>query len=144
MGAVSTPVRIKKQMSKAERGTKRVCPNCGARFYDLNKDPAICPSCQTACRVDQPPVPAPRRGAAVERAAPAPVPKEVKRPAAKAVEPETISLEEAEGTETSGDETDAVEEIVDIDDEDTDAATDNDTFLEEEEDADPDVKGILK
>jgi uncharacterized protein (TIGR02300 family) len=33
--------------NKALRGTKRVCPNCGSRFYDLNNDPATCPVCQT-------------------------------------------------------------------------------------------------
>lgn len=26
-------------------GVKRICPNCGARFYDLNKKPALCPKC---------------------------------------------------------------------------------------------------
>lgn len=26
-------------------GTKRVCEGCGAKFYDLNKTPAICPKC---------------------------------------------------------------------------------------------------
>ncbi|MGE0733148.1 MAG: TIGR02300 family protein [Alphaproteobacteria bacterium] len=32
-------------MAKAELGTKRVCPSCGARFYDLRRNPAACPSC---------------------------------------------------------------------------------------------------
>jgi len=26
-------------------GTKRVCESCGAKFYDLNNSPAICPKC---------------------------------------------------------------------------------------------------
>ncbi len=34
-------------MAKAEWGTKRVCLNCGARFYDMLRDPIICPSCET-------------------------------------------------------------------------------------------------
>lgn len=34
-------------MAHADRGTKRRCPSCGAPFYDLNRDPAICPKCQT-------------------------------------------------------------------------------------------------
>ena len=34
-------------MSKQAWGMKRQCPNCGARFYDLNKDPIVCPKCQT-------------------------------------------------------------------------------------------------
>ena len=26
-------------------GSKRLCESCGAKFYDLNKLPAICPKC---------------------------------------------------------------------------------------------------
>ena len=33
-------------MIKAEWGTKRACPKCGTRFYDLGKDdPVTCISC---------------------------------------------------------------------------------------------------
>jgi len=28
-------------------GLKRICTNCGARFYDMNNRPIICPSCDT-------------------------------------------------------------------------------------------------
>jgi uncharacterized protein (TIGR02300 family) len=31
---------------KAELGTKRVCPQCAARFYDLEKRPIECPKCE--------------------------------------------------------------------------------------------------
>ena len=34
-------------MAKPELGTKRLCGNCGAKFYDLNKDPIVCPKCHT-------------------------------------------------------------------------------------------------
>jgi uncharacterized protein (TIGR02300 family) len=27
------------------RGTKRVCQACAARFYDLSREPIVCPSC---------------------------------------------------------------------------------------------------
>src|SRR5262245_4902067 len=30
---------------KALRGTKRVCHACGTRFYDLSREPIVCPSC---------------------------------------------------------------------------------------------------
>lgn len=30
-------------MAKEEWGTKRVCPETGKRFYDLNKDPIVSP-----------------------------------------------------------------------------------------------------
>lgn len=32
-------------MVKAELGTKRACPSCNARFYDLEKRPIECPKC---------------------------------------------------------------------------------------------------
>ena len=36
-------------MVKAEWGTKRTCPKCAARFYDLGKDdPVTCIECATA------------------------------------------------------------------------------------------------
>ncbi len=31
----------------ATKGLKRICPNCGTRYYDLNKRPVLCPSCST-------------------------------------------------------------------------------------------------
>ena len=35
-------------MVKPELGTKRICPNCGARYYDLHRDPITCPKCNAA------------------------------------------------------------------------------------------------
>ncbi len=35
-------------MAKAELGMKLTCESCSARFYDLNKQPGICPKCGTA------------------------------------------------------------------------------------------------
>ncbi|HYL31894.1 MAG TPA: TIGR02300 family protein [Stellaceae bacterium] len=32
-------------MTKVEWGTKRICPNCGARYYDMRRDPITCPKC---------------------------------------------------------------------------------------------------
>lgn len=29
------------------RGLKRICTNCGTRFFDLNKRPIVCPKCET-------------------------------------------------------------------------------------------------
>ena len=34
-------------MAKPELGTKRACPSCGAKFYDLGRRPARCPKCET-------------------------------------------------------------------------------------------------
>ena len=41
-------------MVKPELGTKRVCVSCNARFYDLQKTPAVCPKCSTEQPADQP------------------------------------------------------------------------------------------
>jgi uncharacterized protein (TIGR02300 family) len=32
-------------VAKPEWGIKRICPSCGARYYDLRKDPPVCPTC---------------------------------------------------------------------------------------------------
>ena len=32
-------------MAKPDLGEKQTCPECGSKFYDLNKDPAHCPKC---------------------------------------------------------------------------------------------------
>ncbi len=31
--------------ARAQRGTKRTCVACDERFYDLNRDPIVCPAC---------------------------------------------------------------------------------------------------
>ena len=41
-------------MAKPELGTKRICVSCGARFYDLTKQPAVCPKCSTEQPTEQP------------------------------------------------------------------------------------------
>jgi uncharacterized protein (TIGR02300 family) len=41
-------------MAKPELGTKRVCVSCATRFYDLTKQPAVCPKCGTEQPADQP------------------------------------------------------------------------------------------
>ena len=38
-------------MTKPELGTKRLCANCSARYYDLNKTPIACPKCGTPFEV---------------------------------------------------------------------------------------------
>lgn len=32
-------------MAKPEWGLKRVCPHCATRYYDMKKNPPVCPSC---------------------------------------------------------------------------------------------------
>jgi uncharacterized protein (TIGR02300 family) len=35
-------------VAKVEWGTKRLCPNCGTRYYDMRHDPIVCPRCGAA------------------------------------------------------------------------------------------------
>lgn len=38
--------------SADKRGLKRICPNCGTRYYDFNNRPITCPSCNTEFAAD--------------------------------------------------------------------------------------------
>ena len=114
---------------KAERGTKRTCQNnqCGARFYDLNRDPITCPICQSVYEVT----------AAPQAVAPAaPRPAEVRKPVKKPVFPveKTEDAPEAEADE---------EALVVLEDEDAAPAAEDETFLEEEEEDGSDMSNII-
>ncbi len=41
-------------MAKSEWGKKRTCQNCGAKYYDLQKEPPTCPKCDTVFQVEPP------------------------------------------------------------------------------------------
>jgi uncharacterized protein (TIGR02300 family) len=41
-------------MVKPELGNKRICVECGTRFYDLTRSPAVCPKCGTEQPYEQP------------------------------------------------------------------------------------------
>src|SRR5262245_63582166 len=92
MGSATQDQHRGMSMSKPARGTKRVCPSCGARFYDLNRTPIVCPVCQSIYQLTPPPS---RRW---QRAQPAETRKvEDQEAEAPVVEgPEIVSLEEAE------------------------------------------------
>jgi uncharacterized protein (TIGR02300 family) len=129
-------------MSKPARGIKRVCQNCGTRFYDLGRTPIVCPACQTMYQATQP---TSRRG---ERAAPPPEATEKEEEAEVETvtleTPETISLEEVE--EGGEDVPIEEEEIVDLGEDEAEipAGDDDSTFLEEPEgDEEADVSGIV-
>ena len=34
-------------MAKPEWGSRRICPSCGTRYYDLLREPVVCPKCST-------------------------------------------------------------------------------------------------
>jgi uncharacterized protein (TIGR02300 family) len=126
-------------VAKPELGTKRLCASCGAKFYDLNKDPIVCPKCET---VFHPVVLATRRGGAAAAAAPvAPLAPEVEA-APEAAEVELVSLEEADAEAEGG----KKDEVADGEDEvevAEGAGAEDDTFLETDEDEGDDVSDIV-
>ncbi len=117
-------------MAKPELGLKRQCMSCGAKFYDLNKDPATCPKCGTVFQAT-----ALSRVAApvVARAAPA----QEEEAELEAAGPELVSLEEVEAGEAEKDL--PIDDDIEVSD---DVGTD-DTFLEEEEEGEDDVTGLI-
>lgn len=112
---------------KTERGTKRTCQSasCGARFYDLNRDPIVCPICGTIYEMMTTTAMGAVAAATAEKA---------RRPAKKA---------EFEGV-APGDvpDVEADDALADIDT-DEEALTDDETFLEAEEEDGGDVSGII-
>ncbi len=129
-------------MAKPELGTKRLCGNCGAKFYDLSKDPIVCPKCHTVmelaavnARARPEPATAPH--------APAPAPEE-EVVAPETAEAEFVSLEEADAESQGkkapeGEAAEGAEEEVEIEDEGMDDAP----FIEEQEEGDEDVTDII-
>jgi uncharacterized protein (TIGR02300 family) len=137
-------------VAKAELGTKRVCPDTGRKFYDLNKDPVISPYTGKVVPVETPVVRArPEPAAPVAPVArPAPVAAPPPPPSEEVAVPEpqeaeTVSLEEADAeaqgskgpVETS--EPDVEEEV------EMDETLDDSTFIEEQEEEDADVTDII-
>ncbi len=113
--------------TKAARGTKRTCqnPECGARFYDLNRDPIVCPICESAYKIASNPA-----------AAAAPVVEDKVR---KPKRPEATS--DGDGGDAPLVEGD--EELADLDTGDDELpAEEEETFIEPEEE-EGDVSGIL-
>jgi uncharacterized protein (TIGR02300 family) len=112
-------------VAKPELGAKRQCQNCGAKFFDLNKDPIVCPKCGTVFQ-----------GAArVERASKAEVEED------EAVAPagvELVSLDEVEASEEKA----AEPAVEDVDVEEGEAEPD-DPFIEAEEEDEDDVSNLI-
>jgi uncharacterized protein (TIGR02300 family) len=130
-------------MSKPARGTKHVCPSCGARFYDLNRTPIVCPACQSIYQAAPPPPPPPSRRWGRAQPAEARKVEEQEADAPVLEGPEIVSLDEAEeGTSEVPAEED--EEIVDLGEEAAESpAGDDENALLEEEEGEADVSGIV-
>jgi uncharacterized protein (TIGR02300 family) len=105
-------------VAKAEWGVKRVCPSCNTRYYDMRKNPPVCPNCGTS--FDPEALLKSRRRAAPEE--------KVKKPVEVAVVPEdAVEIDPAAEGETEeaviedaaelGDEGSELEEVVEIEEE---------------------------
>ena len=112
-------------MAKPELGTKRQCQNCGAKFFDLNKDPIVCPKCGTVFQ-----------GAAARARPPTKEDEEETEPVAPSGV-EVVSLDEVEAGEEKVPET-AIDDV-----EDEGAEAEDDSFLEEEEEDEDDVSNLI-
>ena len=122
-------------MSKPELGTKRVCPDTGRKFYDLNKTPVISPYTGKVV-----PSAAPARARPEAVVAPAPKEAEVTPEVAEA---EFVSLEDAEA-EQQGKKKPAPADVEGEDEDvEIDESMDDAAFIEEEEEGDEDVTDII-
>ena len=121
-------------MAKPELGTKRICPETGRKFYDLNKDPIVSPyTGQSYPRsyFDSTTIVSP---IAKEEAELEDKELEIEDDAA-----EMVSLEEADEEAKGGDDVD----LGDDDDVDLGDDDDDDTFLADDEEDEDDVSDII-
>jgi uncharacterized protein (TIGR02300 family) len=118
--------RRRTAVAKPEWGAKRVCQACGTKFYDLKRDPIVCPSC--SAEFDPEALLRSRR-----TTKPQPTPKVV---AAKKVSPE---VEDEEKRETEEEELEEIEDLEEAEEELKEEPEDElsgDEEEEEEEDED--------
>lgn len=113
-------------MAKPEWGAKRVCQACGTKFYDLKRDPIVCPSC--SAEFDPEALLRSRR-----TTKPQPTPKVV---AAKKVSPE---VEDEEKLETEEEETEDLEDLEEAEEELEEEPKEELSGDEEEEEEDEDL-----
>jgi uncharacterized protein (TIGR02300 family) len=120
-------------LAKPELGTKRVCPTTGRKFYDLDRDPVVSPySGESWPRSSFEPL---IKGSRANDNDNDDEDETAQDPAAAAAE--FVPLEDAEPDETK----DVVADDIEIDDE--IAPADDDTFLEQEEEGEDDVTGLI-
>jgi len=133
-------------VTKPELGTKRECPECAVKYYDLGRSPCVCPKCSTSFELDVAP---PSRAV---RAVKAEKPKAAEKPEAappdekvEVVSLDELGAEEQDGEENMEDGDEAALADIDIPDEDDDddETETNDAFLDTEDDDSTDVSGLL-
>ncbi len=118
-------------MAKPELGTKRIDPETGKKFYDLNRDPIVSPYTGLSYPRSYFEASAEAKGEDDEDT-------ETEELDTALEKPEFISLEDADD-EAKGD-----DDIPDMGDDDVDLGDDDDAFLpDDEDDEDDDVSGII-
>ncbi len=90
-------------MAKPEWGSKRVCQSCGGRFYDLLRDPIVCPHCGAELQ-----------GTAHQRS-------RRNRPAAGGAQPATAAAASGESIENGDPLAEVIDDEADLEDESDDS-----------------------
>lgn len=139
--AFSNSFQERAAVAKPELGTKRVCQSCGAKFYDLSKDPITCPKCGAIYEIAAPTA---RGGRPAAAAAAAPIADEADAAPAGA---EVISLEDADaeatGTKAKSGTVDPELETEDDVEVEGDDEEDNTFLVTDEEEEGGDVSDII-
>lgn len=119
-------------MAARDLGTKRVCTECGAKFYDLGKMPVECPKCEVSF------VPAVLLPPKEQR------PVDTKPSPAKPAEPAAAN-DDDDATDDDDDEIAAIADVDLGDDEDgdDDVKADDATLLDTDGEDEPDVSGLV-
>lgn len=128
-------------MAKSELGTKRVCPDTGRKFYDLNKTPVVSPYTGKIVPIAAAPTRARPESAPAARSV---APEEAEL-APEAADTEFVSLEDADAEQQGKKKPAPADADVETDDEDVemDESLDDAAFIEEEEESDEDVTDII-
>ncbi len=129
-------------------GTKRACPECSAKFYDLDKDPVVCPKCGHSYQPEEDPKAADT--STVEEVAPKAAEETTKdeTDVAQAEEP-VVSFEDADEEAMGAQSTKAAslddDEDIDLGDDDIEIDDDDDDvgIIADEDDFDDDVSSII-
>jgi uncharacterized protein (TIGR02300 family) len=118
-----------------DRGKKRQCLHCATKYYDLNKDPILCPNCGEVFTVTI----AKAAPVAAAPVAAKPVTDEVEKDtAAAAAGAEIISLDDVEDDDDddTDDDDDVLAGVEDVEVDDELADDETDAFLEDDEEDD--------
>lgn len=116
-------------MAKPELGSKRLCQGCGAKFYDLNRDPILCPKCGTAFQVS------------VSRVAAAAPVEDDEDETVEADAVDVVSLDDVAEQEGAAEKSD--EDDIDLGDDIPDDDDDEAAFLADDDEENDDVSDLI-